>query len=104
VASRISVAVGSPRKGKRNFIGPFLKKLREARSVTQVELTTSLQLEGWDLSRQVLAFVEDGSRILSDIEIFAILRALDLNPEILQDAFDNFCKQRSPRKNGRVNR
>lgn len=104
VASRISVAVGSPRKGKRNFLGPFLKTLREAKRVTQAELTTLLQLDGWDLSRQVLAFVEDGTRILSDVEIFAILRALGHNPEILKDAFDDFCKQRSSRKDGRAKR
>ncbi|MEI6492603.1 MAG: helix-turn-helix transcriptional regulator [Verrucomicrobiota bacterium] len=79
-----------------------MKQLREARGVTQAQLTTLLQLGGWDLSRQVLAFVEDGSRILSDIEIFAILRALGHNPEILQNAFDHFCKQHL--KDGRVKR
>ena len=104
VASRISVAVISTRKGKRNAIGPVLRHLREKRGFTQTQLTALLQLDGWDVSRQVLAFVEDGSRILSDTEIFAILRALGHTPAILEDAFADFCKQRSSRKNGQGKR
>ena len=98
VASRISVTVTANPNGKRNFLGPVLKQLRETRGFTQTQLTTLLQLDGWDVSRQVLAFVEDGSRILSDAEIFAILRALGHTPAILEDAFDGFCKLRSSRK------
>ena len=104
VPSRISVDVNFPRKGNRNVLGAVLKQLRVKRGFTQSQLAALLQLDGWDVSRQVLAFVEDGSRILSDMEIFAILRALGHTPAILQGAFDDFCKQRRSRKVDRVAR
>jgi DNA-binding XRE family transcriptional regulator len=89
VASRISLQFAG--SGKRNLLGPLLKRLREERGLTQLKVTALLQLDGWDVSRQVLSFVEDGSRILSDKELFAILRALGHEPAALKDAFSKFC-------------
>ena len=63
--------------------------------MTQLKVTALLQLDGWDVSRQVLSFVEDGSRILSDKELFAILRVLGHEPAVLKCAFSEFCSERN---------
>lgn len=91
VASRISLKLSKSEKNTRNYLGPFLRKLREDHKLTQGQVTDQLQRNGWDVSRQVYAFIEDGSRILSDIELLAILRVLDLAPADLQPAFSQFC-------------
>lgn len=67
---------------------------REERGLTQLKVTAMLQIDGWDVSRQVLSFVEDGSRILSDKELFAILRVLGHEPAVLKCAFSEFCSER----------
>jgi transcriptional regulator with XRE-family HTH domain len=94
VASRISLQIAGSGKSQRNILGPILRRLREERGLTQLRVTALLQLDGWDVSRQVLSFVEDGSRILSDKELFAILRALGHEPEVLKCAFSKFCSER----------
>ncbi len=98
VASRISFDLSKSEKKTRNFLGPFLRQLREKRGLTQIQVAEHLQRGGWDCSRQVFAFIEDGSRILSDMELLAILHALDHDPADLRSAFEQFCKDFGERK------
>lgn len=58
------------------------------KGVSQSEVCRRLQLAGWDASRQVLGFVEEGSRAVTDLEIFCLLSVLD---EKLSALDDDFC-------------
>ncbi len=53
-----------------------------------------LQLLGWDISRQVLGFVEDGSRVLGDIELLAVMHVLGETPTVLEDFFQDLWASR----------
>ncbi len=74
------------------MLGPVLRSLREAKGLTQADVAGRLQRKGWDVSRHVYAFVEDGSRSLTDLELFAILQALKCSPTDLEASFQAFCK------------
>lgn len=52
-----------------------------------------LQRRGWDISRHVYGFIEDGSRQITDIELFGILQALKCSPADLEDSFRAFSKK-----------
>lgn len=77
--------------GHRNLLGPHLRKLREAKGLTQNEVVAALQRDGWDVSRHVFGYVEDGSRAITDLELFAILKVLKSSPIDLQVVFQDFC-------------
>lgn len=74
----------------RNFLGPWLKILREERGETITGLASRLQRAGWDVSRPVLSYVESGKRSLSDSELFLVLCVLGCSLEDLQPAFEVF--------------
>lgn len=79
--------------GHRNLLGSALRSLREARSLTQAAVVGRLQRRGWDISRHVYGFIEDGSRQITDIELFGILQALKCSPADLEDSFRAFSKK-----------
>jgi len=93
MAVRITLSMPDPGSaGRRNLLGPSLRRLRESRDLTQAEVCSKLQLLGWDISRQVLSFVEDGSRLLSDAELFGILKVLGSSPKELEGDFREFME------------
>ena len=54
------------------------------------QISGALPRQGWDVSRHVYGFVEDGSRMLSDLELFAVLKAVGKSPSDLEVAFQRF--------------
>jgi len=97
VAKRISIGIEKAGRARRNLLGPMFGSLRVSRGMTQAALCAKLQMKGWDISRQVLQFIEEGARMLSDIEVFALLQAMDASPGDLEGEFRKFRKsQRSP--------
>ena len=69
------------------MIGPMLRSLREAEGLTQAELAASLQLSGWDISRETLAKVESQVRFVTDRELVRFAEALEVDPsELLKPA------------------
>jgi len=79
-----------------------LRKNRERKNLSQSEVTMRLQLLGWDISRQVLGLVEDGRRVLGDVELFALLHVLGEKPSILDHFYQNFwdARKKSRKKSG----
>lgn len=71
----------------------MLRSLRESKGLTQTEVTGRLQRQGWDVSRHVFGFIEDGSRSITDLELFAILRALKCSPSDLEASFRSFSRK-----------
>ena len=68
---------------KKNLIGANLKKLRTKLKVSQQELSNKLELLGVYVCRGSISRIEDCSRTVTDIELFAIAEVLDIDPKEL---------------------
>ena len=68
----------------KNVIGPNLKKIRLTREepVTQEELAARLAKMGLNLDRTALVRIENGQRLVRDIEILKLAQALDVRIEL----------------------
>ena len=68
---------------KKNLIGGNLKKLRIKLKVSQQELSNKLELLGVYVCRGSISRIEDYSRTVTDIELFAIAEVLGVDPKEL---------------------
>ena len=68
---------------KKNLIGGNLKKLRRKLKISQQELSNKLELLGVYVCRGSISRIEDFSRTVTDIELFAIAEALGVDPKEL---------------------
>ena len=68
---------------KKNLIGANLKKLRTKLKVSQQELSNKLELLGVYVCRGSISRIEDCSRTVTDIELFAIAEVLRIDPKEL---------------------
>ena len=66
----------------RNLVGPILRKIRTDKAMSQAELATQCQVKGWDVSRDIIASIEDQSRAVTEIEI--VFLAYTLNVEVTE--------------------
>jgi transcriptional regulator with XRE-family HTH domain len=64
-----------------NFIGPQVRKLREAKGWTQDELAVKVQLFGWDTSRLSVTRLENGERRVPDVELFVFAQVLGVSAD-----------------------
>lgn len=64
---------------KKNIVGLQIRKARKEARITQMNLATQLQLMGLKIERTGIAKVESGRRPVSDIEIIAIARVLNVS-------------------------
>jgi len=67
----------------KNLIGRNLKKLRLKLKISQQELSNKLELLGVYICRGSISRIEDYSRTVTDIELFAIAEVLDVDPKEL---------------------
>ena len=65
---------------KKNLIGTNLKKIREKQKMSQQELSNKLELLGVYVCRGSVSRIEDYSRTVTDIELFAIAEVLGVTP------------------------
>ena len=68
---------------KKNLIGENLKKLRTQRNMSQQALSDKLELFGVYVCRGSVSRIEDYSRTVTDIELFAIAEVLGIDPKEL---------------------
>ena len=68
-----------------NLIGDRVRKLREAKTLTQDQLAAACQRLGWDLSRVTIAKIETGVRAINDGEIVILATVLKCPPGKLLD-------------------
>lgn len=66
-----------------NLCGPAVARLRRRKAVTQEGLRQRCLAAGWDVARSVLAKIEIQTRSVSDRELVALARALDVSPMAL---------------------
>lgn len=64
---------------KKNLIGGNLKKIRRKLKVSQQDLSNKLELLGVYVCRGSISRIEDFSRTVTDIELFAIAEALRID-------------------------
>ncbi len=67
----------TPRK---NVSGTFVRKVRYQKKLSQAALARKCQLQGWDISRDIIAKIELGIRWVSDSELLNLARALEVSP------------------------
>ena len=67
----------------KNLIGSNLKKIRTKLKVSQQELSNKLELLGVYVCRGSISRIEDCSRTVTDIELFAIAEVLGVDPKEL---------------------
>ena len=68
---------------KKNLIGANLKRIRTKSKISQQLLSTKLELMGVYVCRGSISRIEDFSRTVTDIELFAIAKALEVTPDAL---------------------
>ena len=68
---------------KKNLIGENLKRIRTKAKMSQQMLSTKLELLGVYICRGSISRIEDYSRTVTDIELFAIAEVLGVDPKEL---------------------
>ena len=64
---------------KNNIIGDRVKYFRKSKKMSQRELSIKLELMGVYVCRGSISRIEDGSRTVTDIEIYALAKALSVS-------------------------
>ena len=70
---------------KMNMIGKSVRKRRKELKMSQQELSNKLELLGVYVCRGSISRIEDCSRTVTDIELFAIARVLNIPAQELLD-------------------
>lgn len=71
---------------KMNMIGAQVKRFRKERKMNQQTLSNRLELMGVYVCRGSISRIEDQSRTVTDIELYAIAKVLKVN---VNDLIDN---------------
>lgn len=71
--------------GEKNLISQRLIALRKERGLSQRELAYKLQLEGYDIDKNVITRIETNKRYVADLEIKAFAQVFQVTYEFLLD-------------------
>lgn len=66
--------------GRRNICGPKIREERKKKGVTQTQLCDALRDYGVDLNQKVLSNIELQKRHVTDYELAALIRVLQVEP------------------------
>ena len=69
--------------GKKNLISQQLIQLRKENKLSQRDLARKLQLAGYDMDKNVITRIETGQRYVTDIELNALSKLLNVRMEDL---------------------
>lgn len=73
---------------KKNTIGRNLKNIRESRKITQAELSAKLELIGIYIDRASISKIESQVRIVTDFELLAFSKILNVDiKELIDEKF-----------------
>lgn len=75
--------------GKKNLISQNLIELRKANNLSQRELAYRLQLEGYDMDKNVITRIETNQRYVTDIELVAFSKVFQVPFDYLIRELDN---------------
>lgn len=79
-------------KSPANIVGPQIRTRRSELDLTQEELVTRCQLQGFDISRGTLSQIEAQLRCVTDDELLALARILKVTTDSL------FPVEKGPKK------
>lgn len=71
-----------------NIVGPAVRRLRVERKMSQPELAAYCQRAGWDISRDIVARIEGGTRLVRDIDLVKLAAILGVSPNELLGVTD----------------
>lgn len=77
---------------KNNVVGIRIKELRKSKGWTQSDLATQCQLRNYEMSRETIAKIESGIRLILDTDIIEFALVLDTSISDLFDVPDITCK------------
>ncbi len=69
----------------RNLAGPKIKEVRDKNGMTQIDLVKKLRKYGVDITACTLSKIETMKRSITDIELVAFMRALNISIDALID-------------------
>lgn len=69
--------------GEKNLISQRLIELRKLHNLSQRDLSHKLQLEGYDMDKNVITRIETNKRFVTDIEIRALARIFNVSCDYL---------------------
>jgi transcriptional regulator with XRE-family HTH domain len=69
--------------GKKNLISKKLIQLRKQKKMSQRDLAGKLQLAGYDMDKNVITRIETDQRYVTDIELCALSKILNVRIEDL---------------------
>lgn len=72
--------------GKNNITGKKLVALRHRKGISQRQLAKLMQLAGYDVDHHFIRRIENGERFVTDIELVALSKVLDVPIDDLIDA------------------
>lgn len=73
---------------KPNITGQIIKKARERKGYTKVDLCRELELIGIEMSRNEIYRIENNKMIIKDFELLAFCYVLDINFNDLKEFFE----------------
>ena len=73
-------------KTDKNISGKQIKKIREAKNITQAELSAQLQIKGHKIDDSGVSKIEHGTRRVLDSELKSIAEILGVSANKLLDA------------------
>lgn len=74
--------------GSKNLVGPRIRVLRQKAGLSQEGLMAQLQLLGMNAERGVIKRMENGDRVVSDLEVRLLARFFKVSYEYLIDGTD----------------
>lgn len=77
--------------GKLNVVGDRLAELRISMGESQNGIARLLQLQGWNVHKNAISQIEQGTRTVSDIELILLARVLKTTVDVLIK--DTFCSE-----------
>lgn len=77
------------KSGEKNLIAKRLIELRERHNLSQRDLAHKLQLEGYEIDKNVITRIETNKRYVTDIELQAFVKVFDTTYEYLINGTEN---------------
>ena len=72
-------------EGNKNVISKKLKEIRVSKNLSQQDIASKLQLMNVNIDQQMISKIEKNARQVTDYELLAICKCLDVSPQDLAD-------------------
>ena len=78
---------------KTNIVGKNVRLLRKKQKMSQQSLSNKLELMGVYVCRGSISRIEDGSRTVTDIELYALAKSLNVSMSCLFENADRYFEE-----------